>query len=977
MTNSTPMDHLKALEALDAGGPATVSLHRIEKAVQWALPLLRPMYENPSEPGVTKAWTPQDHFRTLAKMAGECATPASPPSEALKWIEPFAKAMAYPSNPHVTRHIRALEEDLAQENQSGHPNEIRQASIMWALPILRAYAIRKMTTPPTKNTPGSNVHNLRLLATGESVAWDLVETALDWALPILEASMALPIESIRRATDLELAADELAGNSTPSPAAMSTIRKCMREAASMLRVQTPSNSRYSDQHRQVVSSFLKKASSDPKMPDSAARMYTLAIEIIEAPMSPPSEAQHQINRLSEFMTTYTATHHQAWEVSETPVDVAIRLLSMRSSESMTEHADKLRKIANDLTGNSTKIRDALREAAMILQGLGISFEELAKLESFIEEKFPGELNGNGPATVAIRLLGQGPSRSTILLTEAERDGIKAIIHDRSPIWDESPAIALLKNLLRPLPEQPRPGAKCPCCDRVLLDIQGEMPTALRTWVCSTCYDSGIQCSNPSIRLPTLDASQIPVTRELALEVLRGMLATMQRSYPYAPTPTPEQWATTREALMFLLAYNPEDHSTLFSERKKANEALSKVTGQRNQAWAELREIQGIIGLNLNESPIEAAKRVSSKLKVTLAEAERYQSYWNASTTRLSETMAILRIEAPFPETSKLRSVIEAKWFEKCRPGTMNMMPVRCDACTAPAGTIHLPIPEAQTDGLWAIHSNAVNQRDAAWAELRRIRDKIGAGRVEDIATRLDTMMSEQKTKSDYMAALESEGREIRAMVEAEGNESTPGAVRRAMSAKEQNWESLKKSKDEVSMARKVLGATPEENTAEAAARVMDNLYKCNHEGCQNRQALYCQEHEVKEQIQAWIRSELSDKPKEAEMISFLSTTANDAHMGSRPRREALPKLASAIGWMLKAVFRSSRGLQAFKPESPAADSAQEEMTESESYGWAHQAIRPMVRAQTEIHVREQVLDLVASAVREAWARRRFAEPIKE
>lgn len=657
MTNPSPMDHIRMIETITdqakADSFAGTTASRRHAALEWALPLLRAIYEPPS------------------------------------------------SNPHVTSHIRVLEDFLPESTPTRDlsAQEVNE-SIRWALPILRAYAIRKMTTPPTKNTPGSNVHNLRLLATGESVAWDLVETALDWALPILEASMALPIESIRRATDLELAADELAGNSTPSPAAMSTIRKCMRQAAAMLRVPAPNNSRYSAENRREVVEFLKAAASDMKMPLTVARFYERAAAIISEHLT-STGANAEIDRLREFMTAHMATHHQAWEVSETPVDVAIRLLSMKSTESMAEHADKLRKIANDLTGNSTKIRDALREAAMILQGLGISFEELAKLESFIEEKFPGELNGNGPATVAIRLLREHPGLTT-----------------------------------------------------------------------------------KAARLPTLDASQIPVTRDLALEVLRNFFASMQWSYPYAPTLTPEQWATTREALMFLLAYNPEDHSPLFSERKKANESLSKVTGQRNQAWAELREIQGIIGLNLNESPIEAAKRVSSKLKVTIAEAERYQSYWNASATRLTETMAILGIEAPFPETSKLRSAIEAKWFKKCRPGTMNMMPVRCDACTAPAGTIHLPIPEAppsqdkidldlaheeirklqgvlgsmpeltadaMSPGERTLRDQYLNQRDAAWKELREIREAIGANPEESTLDEVKSWMTKSESREARMA----------------------------------------------------------------------------------------------------------------------------------------------------------------------------------------------------------------------------------
>lgn len=48
----------------------------------------------------------------------------------------------------------------------------------------------------------------------------------------------------------------------------------------------------------------------------------------------------------------------------------------------------------------------------------------------------------------------------------------------------------------------------------------------------------------------------------------------------------------------------------------------------------------------------------------------------------------------------------------------------------------------------------------------------------------------------------------------------------------------------------------------------------------------------------------------------------------------------------------------------------EPMSEVESYGWAHQAIRPMYKANADVHLIERVMDLVASAVREAWARRR-------
>lgn len=47
-----------------------------------------------------------------------------------------------------------------------------------------------------------------------------------------------------------------------------------------------------------------------------------------------------------------------------------------------------------------------------------------------------------------------------------------------------------------------------------------------------------------------------------------------------------------------------------------------------------------------------------------------------------------------------------------------------------------------------------------------------------------------------------------------------------------------------------------------------------------------------------------------------------------------------------------------------------EMGESESYGWAAQALRPIQQNGADAHRYQQVLDLVATAIREAWAHRR-------
>lgn len=39
---------------------------------------------------------------------------------------------------------------------------------------------------------------------------------------------------------------------------------------------------------------------------------------------------------------------------------------------------------------------------------------------------------------------------------------------------------------------PRPDDKCPCCDRKIIEIRGEAPTAVEVWICSSCFDGGLR-----------------------------------------------------------------------------------------------------------------------------------------------------------------------------------------------------------------------------------------------------------------------------------------------------------------------------------------------------------------------------------------------------------------------------------------------------------------------------------------------------
>lgn len=89
---------------------------------------------------------------------------------------------------------------------------------------------------------------------------------------------------------------------------------------------------------------------------------------------------------------------------------------------------------------------------------------------------------------------------------------------------------------------------------------------------------------------------------------------------------------------------------------------------------------------------------------------------------------------------------------------------------------------------------------------------------------------------------------------------------------------------------------------------------------------------------------------------------------AKPDRDVDMRIGAALyerGFADGANFAANVGRGLLSPSDEPAP-----MTEVESYGWAHQCVRAMYKANVDVHLIERVLDLVSSAVREAWARRR-------
>jgi len=74
---------------------------------------------------------------------------------------------------------------------------------------------------------------------------------------------------------------------------------------------------------------------------------------------------------------------------------------------------------------------------------------------------------------------------TGLNTNQVLDGLKAL----EAVNEVEQTLAGAWRLTRLTPSRPEPEDTCPCCGRSILEIQGEAPCAVETWICSDCYDS--------------------------------------------------------------------------------------------------------------------------------------------------------------------------------------------------------------------------------------------------------------------------------------------------------------------------------------------------------------------------------------------------------------------------------------------------------------------------------------------------------
>lgn len=110
----------------------------------------------------------------------------------------------------------------------------------------------------------------------------------------------------------------------------------------------------------------------------------------------------------------------------------------------------------------------------------------------------------------------------------------------------------------------------------------------------------------------------------------------------------------------------------------------------------------------------------------------------------------------------------------------------------------------------------------------------------------------------------------------------------------------------------------------------------------------------------WARQQANPKPSWLVPWTHLSGPDRDVDMriGTALYERGFSAGAEFVARIIQAQ-QSSKGGDEIAP-----------MTEVESYGWAHQCVRPMYKANVEVYLIERVLDLVSSAVREAWARRR-------
>ncbi len=460
-----------------------------------------------------------------------------------------------------------------------------------------------------KSIPGSGPSNGPTLAAQEAV---------EWAIPILEAQMAVHSwGSLAKA--LEFMEDYAY---RPEHSREDGIK--LRQVAMLL-----TTAPFSLSEGRRLRSIAESATS---------QFFSNTIESLKrkSDSEKPKEQHmaHANGEIGGLLAFFREKMPDVQSESETAVDTAIRLLSFQVPAYVTEHAEKLLVLSKSATRTSREVDQALSEAAMILKSNQWANGETARLEAFIEEKFPGELDGISPVTVAIRLLGD---RSTALchmteLTEYMTRHHADTMSDVAKTSDRVTIDAVLK-LLAELTERRakdalRPGARCGSCDHIFATDEAVNPRPVRLWICATCQNQGItQKHLGAPRLPLLDANQIPVTEEQSIEILRDLLATIRRAYPYAPAPSPEQWATMREALIFTLS-RPNREPPQFRpladpiwEKCKscgtmhmaiAEPADAQTLLNLHKAWDDLREIQRLLGAKPGEKALDAAKRLATK-----------------------------------------------------------------------------------------------------------------------------------------------------------------------------------------------------------------------------------------------------------------------------------------------------------------------------------------------------------------------------
>lgn len=463
-----------------------------------------------------------------------------------------------------------------------------------------------------KSIPGSGPSNGPTLAAQEAV---------EWAIPILEAQMAVHSwGSLAKA--LEFMEDYAY---RPEHSREDGIK--LRQVAMLL-----TTAPFSLSEGRRLRSIAESATS---------QFFSNTIESLKrkSDSEKPKEQHmaHANGEIGGLLAFFREKMPDVQSESETAVDTAIRLLSFQVPAYVTEHAEKLLALSKSATRTSREVDQALSEAAMILKSNQWANGETARLETFIEETYPGELDGMSPVTVAIRLLGERTQRSTTFrhmteLTEYMMRHHADTMSEAAKTSDRVTVDAVLK-LLAELTERrakdaPRPGARCGGCDQMFATDEAVNPRPVRMWICATCQNQGItQKHLGAPRLPLLDAIQIPMTQEQSIEILRGLLVTIQREYPYAPAPSPEQWATTREALIFVLSRanrEPPQTQPLADPIWEKCEScgtmhmpIAEPVGLQtyrnlHKAWDDLREIQRLLGAKSGEKALDAARALAAK-----------------------------------------------------------------------------------------------------------------------------------------------------------------------------------------------------------------------------------------------------------------------------------------------------------------------------------------------------------------------------